>query len=81
MVERRPLGEVVHVFSHIRMTMRAELLVVEGGAALTPVARADGSEGEGEGRAAVQWVPHAGGWVGRGGAARAGRAERWASEQ
>lgn len=30
-VERRPLGELVHVFSHIRMTMRVERLVVQVG--------------------------------------------------
>ncbi|KAL4424064.1 hypothetical protein ABPG75_001365 [Micractinium tetrahymenae] len=51
-VERRPLGQLVHVFSHIRMTMKVERIVLQG--ELDTSARpAD----EAAGRAALQWVP------------------------
>jgi A/G-specific adenine glycosylase len=53
--ERRPLGEAVHVFSHIRMTMRAEALTLRGalpGAAAAAEGGAEGAEGaEGAGGA------------------------------
>lgn len=44
-VDRKPVGEVVHVFSHIRMTMHVESLVLEG--AVPAVV---------EGASEVQWL-------------------------
>ena len=62
MVHRQALGEVVHVFSHIRMTMQVESIVLQQqgpGPALDlePRAAADGEAGGGGVGAALQWVP------------------------
>ena len=39
-VDRRPLGQLVHVFSHIRMTMRVERIVLQVGRGACRWARA-----------------------------------------
>ena len=49
--ERAPLGEAVHVFSHIRMTMKVEKLVLQGELDLS-----ERAEDAASGRAALQWV-------------------------
>ncbi|EFN57259.1 hypothetical protein CHLNCDRAFT_143807 [Chlorella variabilis] len=51
-VGRHPLGQVVHVFSHIRMTMKVEAVVLQGD--LDTSAR--GAD-EAADLAALQWVP------------------------
>jgi A/G-specific adenine glycosylase len=51
-VERRPLGSLVHVFSHIRMTMKVERILLQG-----DISTADRAADEAGGLAALQWVP------------------------
>lgn len=51
-VDRRPLGQLVHVFSHIRMTMRVERIVLQGELDTQPRPADDAA-----GLAALQWVP------------------------
>lgn len=51
-VERRPLGQLVHVFSHIRMTMKVETIVLQG-----ELDTSSRPADEAAGRAALQWVP------------------------
>jgi A/G-specific adenine glycosylase len=64
--ERRPLGDAVHVFSHIRMTMRAEALTLRGAlpaaAAVEKGETAEGAEGAEDGGAAcaeLLWLSEA----------------------
>ncbi|KAL4419664.1 hypothetical protein ABPG77_000561 [Micractinium sp. CCAP 211/92] len=51
-VERRPLGQLVHVFSHIRMTMKVERVVLQG-----ELETGSRPADEAAGLAALQWVP------------------------
>lgn len=55
LLERKSLGQVVHVFSHIRMTMHVEKVVLQGE---VPVAEQAGGGDDGEEAAAaeVQWL-------------------------
>ena len=52
-LERRRLGSLVHIFSHIRQTMVVEKLVVRGE---LPLDTAGGSGGGGDDRPAMQWL-------------------------
>ncbi|KAI7841034.1 hypothetical protein COHA_005262 [Chlorella ohadii] len=51
-LERRPLGSLVHVFSHIRMTMKVERILLQG-----DISTADRAADDASGLAALQWVP------------------------